>query len=138
EHEQWARGVEAYFMEGRAPSSALARIFETFKRWLLDIYRSVRALDVTLTDDIRAVMDRMLTAEESIIEKLAELPPQAQADAMRASVAALVEGHPVKAGELIEAGAEQDPRIAEAMHGPQPASESPARKPRGRRVADPQ
>src|SRR5262249_43910715 len=34
EHEQWARGVEAYFMEGRAPSSALARIFETFKRWL--------------------------------------------------------------------------------------------------------
>ena len=59
-HERFARGFETYIMEGRAPSSALARVFATFKSWLTTIYRTVAALKAPISDDIRAVFDRLL------------------------------------------------------------------------------
>ena len=65
-HEQWARGIEQYFMEGKAPTSSLQRIFNDFKRWLLRIYRTVTALNSPVTDDVRRVMDRLLAVDEEI------------------------------------------------------------------------
>lgn len=44
-----------------------------------------------------------------------DLPPRAQEDAMRVAVAALVNGEPVRAGEMLVAAAEVDPRVAESM-----------------------
>jgi hypothetical protein len=44
-----------------------------------------------------------------------DLPPRAREDAMRGAVAALVQGEPVRVGEMIEAGAKADPRIAESV-----------------------
>lgn len=67
-HEQWARSWEAYAMEGKAPSLALAEAFERFKTWLITIYRNFRQLDVELNDDIRDVMDRMLATRREIQE----------------------------------------------------------------------
>lgn len=67
-HEKWARGWEAYAMEGKAPSLALAEAFERFKTWLITIYRNFRQLDVELNDDIRDVMDRMLATRREIQE----------------------------------------------------------------------
>lgn len=62
-HEQWARGFEAYFLEGKAPSAGMRGVFESFKKWLAAIYASVKSLNVNLTPEIRQVFDRLLTDE---------------------------------------------------------------------------
>lgn len=70
QHEQFARGFEAYTREGKAPSLALRDAFAAFRRWLLRIYRDIAQLNVNLTDDVRGVMDRMLATEREIEEAL--------------------------------------------------------------------
>jgi hypothetical protein len=67
-HEKWARGFEAYHFEGRAPSLALRDVFRRFSAWLKNVYKSLTALDVELTDEVRQVMDRMLASEAEIKE----------------------------------------------------------------------
>lgn len=66
QHETWARGFEAYVMEGKAPSLELADAFGRFKAWLTRIYRSIAGLNVKLTPEIREVMDRMLATDAEI------------------------------------------------------------------------
>jgi len=66
QHEKWARGFEAYVMEGKAPSLALADAFARFKAWLTRIYRTARGLKVNITPEIREVMDRMLATDAEI------------------------------------------------------------------------
>lgn len=66
QHEQFARGFEAYLGEGRAPTPELQSVFSQFKQWILGVYRSLRNLDVELTDDVRGVFDRMLASQEEI------------------------------------------------------------------------
>ena len=65
-HEMWARGVEQYLMEGKAPVPALRSIFEQFRAWLVGIYRSVKALRSPLTPEIRRVMDRLIATDDDI------------------------------------------------------------------------
>lgn len=65
-HEQFARGAEAWFMEGVSPSVALREIFQKLKAWMQSVYKSLDELDVKLNDDIRAVFDRMLASDEEI------------------------------------------------------------------------
>lgn len=67
-HEKFARGWEAFLREGKAPSSALRRAFASFKVWLTALYRSVRSLNVDLTDDVRGVMDRIVASDAEIEE----------------------------------------------------------------------
>jgi hypothetical protein len=66
QHEKFARAGEAYFLEGKAPSLALADVFSRFKAWLTRIYRDVRGLNVKLNPEIRDVFDRMLATEAEI------------------------------------------------------------------------
>lgn len=66
QHEKWARGFEAYALEGKAPSLELADAFARFRAWLTRIYRSLAGLNVKLNDEIRAVMDRMLATDDEI------------------------------------------------------------------------
>lgn len=68
QHEQFARAAEAYLMEGKTPSVALARVFSRFKQWLTKLYRTVRALDTPINDDIRGVFDRLLATDAEIDE----------------------------------------------------------------------
>jgi GNAT superfamily N-acetyltransferase len=80
QQEQFARGFEAYLREGKAPTSALAEAFENFKQWLMEIYRSLRELNVTLTPEVTEVFDRMLADEgvegvEIPTEEVLEQPP---------------------------------------------------------------
>jgi hypothetical protein len=67
-HEQFARAAEAYFMEGKAPSGALASAFRSFKAWLTTIYRNVTALNTPINDDVRGVLDRMLATDDELQE----------------------------------------------------------------------
>lgn len=85
-HEQWARGNEAYLFEGKAPSAELQPIFGRFRAWMISVYQHLigeeRASanyqqkladaageDVNLlTDEVRAVMDRLLATNEEIVQ----------------------------------------------------------------------
>ena len=65
-HEQWARAFEAYLMEGKSPNVELRGAFEKFRAWLISIYRKLAGLNVQPSEEIRAVMDRMLATDEEI------------------------------------------------------------------------
>lgn len=71
-HEQFARGFEAYLMEGRAPSPELRTAFARFRAWLVAIYRQARALRVDVTPEIRGVFDRLLATDDAIAAAEAE------------------------------------------------------------------
>ncbi len=66
QHEQFARGFEAYLREGKAPSGKLKEAFRNFRIWLLRIYRRMTQLGVELTPEVRGVMDRMLATADEI------------------------------------------------------------------------
>lgn len=67
-HEQFARGFEAYLFEGKSPSLALNKIFARFRAWMMSVYRSMQALNVELTPEVRGVFDRLLATSEQIQE----------------------------------------------------------------------
>lgn len=70
-HELWARGVERYLMEGKAPSPGLQRLFQTFKAWMISLYRTVSRLNAPITDEVRGVMDRLIATDEEIADAIA-------------------------------------------------------------------
>lgn len=70
-HELWARGVERYLMEGKAPSPGLQRMFQTFKAWLISLYNSVSRLRSPITPEIRGVMDRLIATDEELADAIA-------------------------------------------------------------------
>lgn len=72
QHEQFARGFEAYLMEGKAPSSALREAFFRFKNWLTRIYKEVGNLNANISPEVRAVFDRILASDEEIRQAQAE------------------------------------------------------------------
>ncbi len=65
-HEKFAKGFEAYLFDGKAPSKSLKAVFYQFAAWLRNIYRSVRALGVELTPEVRSIYDRLLASDEEI------------------------------------------------------------------------
>lgn len=66
QHEQFARGFEAYLFEGKAPSEELRGPMARFRAWLVSLYRNLTALRVNLTPEVRAVFDRMLATDDEI------------------------------------------------------------------------
>jgi hypothetical protein len=76
-HEKFARSFERYFMEGRAPTQALADVFAKFKDWLTTIYQTVARLKAPITPDIRDVFDQLLTTDP---EARASIVPEAAAE----------------------------------------------------------
>lgn len=63
QHEQFARWGEAYFFEGKAPTPELRSVFQTFKRWLRQIYRSIKAIGGAVSPEVSQIFDRMLGAD---------------------------------------------------------------------------
>ncbi len=65
--EQFTRAFEAYGRDGKAPSSALKEVFESFKQFLIDLYQSIvgTPLEGKLTPEIRKIFDEMLTRGDS-------------------------------------------------------------------------
>ncbi len=64
QEEQFARNFEQYFMEGIAPNKELRGVFDSFKKWLFEIYKSVRSLNGTLNNEVRDVFDQMLGGKD--------------------------------------------------------------------------
>lgn len=70
--EQFARGFEAYLMEGKAPSAELRGAFEKFRAWLISIYQRLAGLNVNLSPGVREVFDRMIASDAEIAKAKAE------------------------------------------------------------------
>lgn len=66
QHEQFARGIEAYLLDGKAPSAPLRTAFARFRTWLTALYRSITQLGVPLTPEVRGVMDRLVATDDEI------------------------------------------------------------------------
>lgn len=66
QEEQWAKGFEAYLLEGKAPAPSLRSLFNRFRKWLSDVYRSVRDIGVQISPEMREVYDRLLASDEEI------------------------------------------------------------------------
>lgn len=85
-HELFARGFEAYLLEGRAPSPQMKGLFAQFATWLGKVYVDIASgqrqasdprgfsrgaqetggLAVQLSDDVRGVMDRLVASSDQI------------------------------------------------------------------------
>jgi hypothetical protein len=123
-HEKFARGFENYIMEGRAPSHALARVFEQFRQWLLRIYQEASRLKAPINDNIRGVFDRMLAVEpEQVViapDRAMAVRHEATAEVAPASVAgdaasAVRSERDIMTGQLTPE--QQDARLAEIRAG---------------------
>ena len=67
-NEKWARAIETYLKEGKAPSQELRRVFAQIKAWLVAVYDALKQgrLDVDLSPEIRGVFDRLLATDQEI------------------------------------------------------------------------
>lgn len=72
QHENWARGFETYLTTGKAPTEGLAAVFQQFKDWLTAIYKGIVGSGQPISDDIRAVMDRMIATPAQIEREAAD------------------------------------------------------------------
>ena len=61
--EKFARGFERYIADGVAPNTKLGLVFEKLKRWMLDVYKSIRGseIGIGITPEVRSVFDRLLS-----------------------------------------------------------------------------
>ncbi len=73
QHEKFARGFERYLYEGKAPTTELEKFFARFRRWLTEVYKTVRELDVEINNNVRGVFDRMLMADQAVAVRAEEL-----------------------------------------------------------------
>lgn len=58
--ERMSRAFESYFMEGKSPNKRLASAFETFKQWLVEIYKSFSSLRTYINPEVKAVFDTLV------------------------------------------------------------------------------
>jgi hypothetical protein len=65
QHEKFARAWEKYLGQGKAPVKELEGIFKMFSKWFTAIYKTLSALDVRLSKDVKGVFDRLVTPEAS-------------------------------------------------------------------------
>lgn len=72
-HEMFASGFEAYLFEGKAPTPELNSMFSRFRSWLVMIYKRPDEIfrrnnlpGVTLTKEVREVMDRLVASDAAI------------------------------------------------------------------------
>ena len=72
--ETWATAAEQYILEGKAPNRELQPVFNRFKKWLLNVYKTIESFvknnqyAVPITDEVRQVFGRMLASEQQISE----------------------------------------------------------------------
>ncbi len=69
-HERWAESFEVYLREGKAPTLGLESVFQSFRAWLLSIYRSLAKLKNFggLNDEVRGVFDRIIATDAQVAE----------------------------------------------------------------------
>jgi hypothetical protein len=62
EHEKFAKWVERYWMEGKAPSPELATVMKMIKEWMRAVYTSITQLGRPMPESTRVLLNRHLGA----------------------------------------------------------------------------
>lgn len=72
--EKFADGFVRYLADGQAPTEELRGVFERFKAWILEVFRTIQGsrIDIELTPEIRDLYDRMLGGEGGLAETRGE------------------------------------------------------------------
>ncbi len=72
QHEQFARNMEAYLLEGKAPSLKLRRIFARYSEWLKRLYMEIQNIFSTsgteFNPELKPIFDRLFATDEEIKE----------------------------------------------------------------------
>ena len=65
-HEDFARKFEIWVRDGKAPNETLKGVFHTFRRLLCKVYKTIQSLGKRPSEELQAVMGRMVATQESI------------------------------------------------------------------------
>ena len=76
-HELFARGFEAYLIEGEAPSPEMVTLFQRFRSWLKDIYARARNAIDPISPEVRKLYDLMFVSEQEAADAEARAGLQA-------------------------------------------------------------
>jgi hypothetical protein len=109
QHELWARSVEKYLYEGKAPNDDLAGSFARLKMWFRKIYTDVKsALGVELNNEVREVMDRVFAgdyllarAENQYVPLITDSIIRGLSPEKRAKFQKLLDGYRARATETV-------------------------------------
>ena len=66
QEEKFADSFVDYLQKGNAPSAGLRRAFTRLARWLTELYRRIRGLDVQVSPEMSRVFDRLLATEREL------------------------------------------------------------------------
>lgn len=96
QHETFARALEQYFYEGKAPTTELLPIMQRVKNWIRAAYKNMlssltKFMSVPLNDEVRAIFDRWLMTEQEVQKQ-----------------AFLAEADTFMEGELLDMGFDQE------------------------------
>lgn len=114
-HEQWAQSFERYALEGVAPTEEMQPVFDRFKAWMLDVYKSLKEflkhnpLAGKLNDDVRRVFDRLIASEKAIAETAKARGAKAPPVTAKVIPPPMPPGVPPMAGTVPPAGPKLDP-----------------------------
>lgn len=103
-HEQFAKTFERYLAEGKAPSIGLRGVFERFKAWMLEVYKSLTNIGAEINPEVRDVFDRMLATDREIADARELGVPRAYVDLARKVEAEKI----IPEARKIEPGAEAE------------------------------
>lgn len=73
QQETYARGLETYMMEGKAPNIELKSIFRQIANLMKYIYQRLTFAKVELSQDVHDYFDRLFATEQEIAENLASM-----------------------------------------------------------------
>jgi hypothetical protein len=80
--EKFARAFERYLREGKAPTKSLTAVFENLKKWLTQIYNTIKgsSIDIELTQEVRDVFGGLLgaKAEGTLAEVYENIPKESK------------------------------------------------------------
>ena len=62
--ERFARGLESYIENGKAPSPKLSSVFKKASSWIKSVYKGFKRLGGKPSPEVANVMDKMLMPEK--------------------------------------------------------------------------
>lgn len=89
--EPFARGFEKYLRDGKAPTSELKTLFDKFKEWLTNIYKTLKGspIEKRVTPKIKQIFDRLLTEQKQATTQYTEAATPAKKESGGVSGSAL-------------------------------------------------
>lgn len=113
--EQFASWVEIYLSEGRAPKSALKRVFERLGQWLVDLYRELGGVKKAVGDTYRAETGSDLPP---VSEEVGKVLDRLFANDRAVRKASRVSKSQVAAARMVQANRTNSDRLSEILAMP--------------------